>query len=157
MWFLGEHGGGEPDPEPLPAAGSEVGALLGLDAQDPGIGAALTEAGADLLASSTHDWPQLAEQQLAFARLTARSVGAPLARADWRYGSAIYGRDGETLASAGTDLRRTLVVAEVASAAPTPYARIGDAIGWGVFAVTLGLALAALAAPRLGLRGAPRA
>jgi apolipoprotein N-acyltransferase len=157
MWFLGEQGGGEPDPEPLPVAGSQVGTLLGLDAQDPGIAAALADSGADVLASSTHDWPALAEQQRAFARLTARSVGAPLARADWRYGSAVYGRDGDSLANAGTDLRRTLVLAEVAPASPTPYARIGDAIGWLVVTITLAIGAAALAAPTLGLRAARRA
>jgi apolipoprotein N-acyltransferase len=159
MWFLGEAGGGEPDPEPLAVPGWRVGTLLGLDAQDPGIAAALADAGADLLASSTHDWPALADQQRAFAKLTTRSVGAPLARADWRYGSAVYGRDGETLASAGTELRRTLVLAELAPGDPTPYARIGDAIGWVVLAtaVTLGVAAALVASRARRPPGAARA
>jgi apolipoprotein N-acyltransferase len=157
MWVLGEAGGGEPDPEPLAIPRWPVGTLLGLDAQDPGIAAALADAGAELVASSTHDWPALAEQQRALARLTARSVGASVARADWRYGSGVYDRDGETLASAGTELRRALVLAELAPADPTPYARVGDAIAWVVLAIALALGAAALVVSRPRRRGAPRA
>jgi apolipoprotein N-acyltransferase len=151
MWFLGEEGGGEPPPEPLPIDRWRVGTLLGVDAQDPGIAAALSDAGASLLVSSTHDWPALAGQQNAFARLEARAAGAPVVRTDWRYGSAVYGRDGEELAEAGTGVRRTIVLAEVTPAAPTPYARIGDTLGWSALAISLLLGAARLA--RHALRG----
>ena len=151
MWFLGEQGGSEPSPEPLPAGGRLVGTLLGVDTQDPGIAAALADAGASLLASSTHDWPGLAAEQAAFARLTARAVGAPLVRADWRYGSAIFAADGEQLAGAGGELRRTVVLARVTLADPTPYAEIGDALGWSFLAISVLLGGAGLAARR-GLR-----
>jgi apolipoprotein N-acyltransferase len=159
MWFLGEEGGGEPPPEPLPAGRWRVGTLLGVDAQDPGIPAALADGGASLLASSTHDWPALAVEQTAFARLAARAVGLPVVRADWRYGSAIYARNGDELAGTGTDLRRTVLVAEVAPGERTPYARIGDVVGWTTLAISLLVGAAALAmrAPRLRTRaGSPR-
>jgi hypothetical protein len=60
-------------------------------------------------------------------------------RADWRYGSAIYGPDGELLADAGTALDRTVVVAEVASGPADPYPAAGDAFGWIALAVSLAL------------------
>jgi apolipoprotein N-acyltransferase len=159
MWFLGEEGGGEPDPEPLPAGRWRVGTLLGVDAQDLGIAAALADRGASVLASSTHDWPALAEQQAAFARLAARAVGSPVVRSDWRYGSAIYARNGDRLAGVDTELRRAVVVAEVAPAERTPYARIGDPLGWAAVVISLLLGAAALVtrAPRLRTRaGSPR-
>lgn len=154
MWFLGEEGGGEPPPEPLRLAGLRVGTLLGVDTQDPGVARELSDSGAMLLASATHDWPALAIQQGAFARLAARAVGTPLVRADWRYGSAIYGRDGVELAGAGSGRRRTVVVAEVTPGSPTPYARVGDALGWFALAIFLMLgAVSVMRAARLHAAG----
>jgi apolipoprotein N-acyltransferase len=144
MWFLGEQGGGAPDPRPLGAAGTRVGTLLGVDVQDPSLAGRLVERGAELLTSSTHDWRQLATAHRALASLGAEAAGAPLVRADWRYGSAIYDRDGNALADAGADRRRTVITAAVEPGGPTPYARIGDAVGW----VSLALAVAAWVATR---------
>jgi apolipoprotein N-acyltransferase len=137
MWFVDEHAG--PLEPGRPAAG--IGTLLGVDNQDPGVARALAAENADLLVSSTHDWAELAPQQLAFSRLHASSLGLPLVRADWRFGSAVFQPGGAVTAEAASGKRRTVVVTRVETASPTPYVRIGDAFGW----VALGLA-AALAA-----------
>jgi apolipoprotein N-acyltransferase len=137
MWFLGEDGGNKSAPEPLATANGAVGTLLGVDNQDPGLGRLLSVRGADLLASSTHDWRQLAEQQRAFARVQAAASRVPVVRADWRYGSAVYDTDGEPVADAGTALRRTAVVGEVRIAGPgTGYREVGDVVGWFALAAT---------------------
>jgi apolipoprotein N-acyltransferase len=129
MWFLGE-GSEEAAPRPLPAGGIEVGAMLGVDSQDPGSARELAASGASLLSASTHDWEELARQHRAFERLSTAATGLPLVRADWRYASAVYDADGAELASAGEELRRTIVVARVGLGSPTPYVRIGDGFGW---------------------------
>jgi apolipoprotein N-acyltransferase len=139
MWFLGEEAA-ETEPRPLASGAPEVGTLLGLDDQEPAIAGELASNGAGLIASSTHDWPQLATQQRAMAAIAARATGAPVVRADWRYGSAIYDRDGQRVADAGEGLRRTAITAAVSAADPTPYARMGDVVGW----VAAGISLAAL-------------
>jgi apolipoprotein N-acyltransferase len=130
MWFLGEEGGDAPPPRPLAAAGARVGTLLGVDVQDPSVSRRLVAADADLIASSTHDWRQLAAQHRELSSLEAVAAGVSITKADWRFGSAVYGREGEVLADAGEDRRRTVVVAEVSPAAPTTYAHIGDVVGW---------------------------
>jgi hypothetical protein len=89
--------------------------------------------GADTIASSTHDWEQLAVQQRAAARLWSRALGVALVRADWRYGSAVVDR-GVVRAEAGTGRRRAVVVAAVASPRWTPYRTLGDALGWAAVA-----------------------
>jgi apolipoprotein N-acyltransferase len=129
MWFVGERAGGA-GPRTLPAADHELGTLLGVDVQDPNLPRALSNAGAEIVASSTHDWPQLATQHRALAALGAKASGVPVVRADWRYGSAIYDRDGELVADAGEGRARTVLVADVAAGSPTPYTALGDAIGW---------------------------
>lgn len=152
MWFLGETSLDAPA-IPLHTGRASVGTLLGVDTQDPHVGAVLAGRGARLLTSSTHDWSQLAPQHRAFARTAARATGLPLVRADWRYGSAIYDPSGDVLADAGTQLRRTVVVAPVSP--PTganPYATLGDAVGFGAAAA----ALLILAAGSLGPRRAQR-
>jgi apolipoprotein N-acyltransferase len=143
MWFLGEGASGEP-PQPLVANGVPVGTLLGVDAQDSLIAAELAS-DADVIASATHDWPQLATQQRAMAALTAQATGTPVVRADWRYGSAVYDRDGDLVADAGEQKRRTAITATVEAAAPTPYVTIRDAVGW----VAVAIALAALVSGRV--------
>ena len=67
-------------------------------------------------------------------------------KADWRYGSAIYDRDGDVLADAGGDRRRTVLVAAVEPGDPTPYAAIGDAVGWASLALALAVWIGARAA-----------
>jgi apolipoprotein N-acyltransferase len=124
--------------------------MLGVDNQGPRVARPLADGGAELLASATHDWEQLATEQRAFAALNAGATGTPLVRADWRYGSAIYAADGELLADAGAGLRRAVLVAQVSLAAGhTPYTGIGDAFGW------LFLALSC-AAGALGIVGGRR-
>jgi hypothetical protein len=140
MWFLGEEAT-EAEPRPLASGAPEVGTLLGLDDQEAAIAGELASNGAGLIASSTHDWPQLATQQRAMAAITARATGAPVVRADWRYGSAIYDRDGQRVADAGEGLQRTAITAEVSAADPTPYARLGDAIGWVAAAISIAAVL----------------
>jgi apolipoprotein N-acyltransferase len=131
MWFLGEDGGNRRDPAPVRAPGGRLGTLLGVDDQDPASGRRLAASGATVLASSTHDWKQLAVHHRAHARLQAIATGAPLVRADWRYGSAIYDRDGRQLASTGSAKRRAVLVAQVRPAGGrTGYTRVGDAPAW---------------------------
>lgn len=144
MWFLGERGGNRGRARPVEADGLRVGTLLGVDAQEPAPARRLARAGAELLASSTHDWAALAGQQLAQARLHAAGLRVPLVRADWRYGSAVIGPDGDVLASAGLEKRRLVLVGDVPTAGPaTPYRRVGDAVGWLAVAALLPIAAAA--------------
>lgn len=146
MWFLGEDA--EPaDPRPLTAARAEVGTMLGVDTQDPGVAASLADSGAGLLTSSTHDWRQLAPHHLAHARTAAVATGLPLVRADWRFGSAIFDASGDPVSEAGEGERRDVVVGTVDPAgSPTPYATLGDAVGWAC--VALGAAWLAAGATR---------
>jgi apolipoprotein N-acyltransferase len=150
LWYLGENpGSGEQGP--IEIAGREVGVLLGVDTQDARNGAALAAQGAELLVSATHDWRQSAGPARAYARLAARAAGRPLVRADWRYGSAIYGADGTALEDAGGRRDRTALVATVELAgSTTPYARLGDAIGWLAVGAMGLVALAALGLNRAG-------
>jgi apolipoprotein N-acyltransferase len=130
-WFLDEDGGNRRPPEPVAAGPTRLGTLLGVDNQGPRTARVLAEGGAELLASATHDWEELAASQRAFAAINAGATGTPLVRADWRYDSAIYSADGELVASAGDGLERTLVIGRVnLSAGHTPYAAIGDVLGW---------------------------
>jgi apolipoprotein N-acyltransferase len=146
MWFLGEERGGATDPTPLRAAGARVGTLLGVDVQDPDLAGQLADAEAEMIVSSTHDWRQLAPQHRALASLGAAASGVPVVRADWRYGSAVYARDGSPIADAGEDRRRTVVVAAVDPGSPTPYARLGDVVGWASLAIAATAWLATWAA-----------
>lgn len=131
MWFLGERGDNQAPPQPVALRVGRVGTMLGVDNQDPGVARALAARGAALLTSSTHDWRGLAPYQRALSQLHARSLGIPLARADWRFGSALYDAGGDERASGDDDKRRTVLVGEVsAGGARTPYARIGDAVAW---------------------------
>jgi apolipoprotein N-acyltransferase len=143
MWFLGEEDRSDAPPRPLRAAGLRVGTLLGVDVQDPNLPRLLADRDADLIASSTHDWPQLATQHRALAALGAKASGVPLVRADWRYGSAIYDREGDAIADAGRERGRTVVIADVETASPTSYARIGDVVGWTALVAAVAAWLAA--------------
>jgi apolipoprotein N-acyltransferase len=145
MWFIGESGGNKTAPRPVRAAGARIGTLLGVDNQDPDLAATLARAGASVLASSTHDWPQLAETQRAFAQFHARATGLPVIRADWRFGSAIYDAGGRLLADAGDARRRATVVATARPALrATTAAGIGDVPGsTAVVATVLALAVGA--------------
>jgi apolipoprotein N-acyltransferase len=119
----------------------------------------LADGGAELLASSTHDWEQLASAQRAFAAINAGSTGTPLVRADWRYGSAIYAADGEIVADAGEGLRRTVVTGTVRVAGgSTPYTSIGDALGWGFLTLSCAAGAAGFLARRRfgGIASTPR-
>jgi apolipoprotein N-acyltransferase len=143
MWFLGERGGDPVPPEPVETDVARLGTLLGVDAQDPAGPRRLVAEGADLVASSTHDWGALAEQQRALARFHATAVRAPFVRADWRYGSTILDARGRIEADAGLAKRRTVLVAEVeVGAATTPYGRVGDAFGWACVVALAPLLLA---------------
>jgi apolipoprotein N-acyltransferase len=131
MWFLGENGDNRAAPKPVSATGVRTGTMLGVDNQGPRVARALAGERAQLLVSATHDWEQLAGPQRAFAAVNAAATGTPLVRADWRYGSAIYGPDGELIAAAGSGLERTVLVASVPlGMGSTPYTAIGDALGW---------------------------
>jgi apolipoprotein N-acyltransferase len=152
LWFIGERrAAGEEGP--VAVEGREVGALLGVDVQDARNAAALGALGAELLVSATHDWRQSAVPARAYARLASRASGLPLVRADWRYGSAIYGRDGAALDEVDGGVARATVVASVELASsPAPYARLGDAVGWLAVA-GVGLAALIALASRLSLGG----
>jgi len=153
MWFLGENGDNRRPPQPVPTGPVRLGTMLGVDNQGPSVARGLADGGAELLASATHDWEQLATEQRAFAAINARATGTPVVRADWRYGSAIYTADGELVADAGKGLRRTVLIAPVdVGAGHTLYTSLGDAFGWGFLA----LSCAAGAAAFLGGRGLGR-
>jgi len=141
LWFLGERPADRPL-GPLETAGLSLGPLLGTDTLNARFAGRLTAGGAGLLVSATHDWHQSAVPARAYAQLAARATGAPLLRADWRYGSAVYRADGELAADAGGERLRTVVVAEIPlGAGATPYARAGDFVGWAAVAA-VGLAVA---------------
>jgi apolipoprotein N-acyltransferase len=142
MWFLGEAGDNRVPPEPVLVEGVRLGTLLGVDNQDPGVARALVAAGAEILASTTHDWKQLARQQRAFSQLHAAALAVPVVRADWRYGSAVYDAGGREVADAGSEKRPAALLAEVRAAGGlTPYARIGDVLGWAAVAAAAALGL----------------
>ena len=145
MWFLGEQDGNRAAADPVSAGLTSVGTLLGVDNQDPAWPRRLSAGGAGLIASSTHDWAALADQQLALSQLHATALRVPLVRADWRYGSAIVDADGEIRANAGLEKRRTVLVAEVTTAGgATLYSRVGDLAGWLCVAALAPLALLSL-------------
>jgi apolipoprotein N-acyltransferase len=157
MWFLGERAG-DSGPAPVDAEGVRVGAMLGVDNQDPASARNLVSRAAELLVSSTHDWRQLAAQQRAFSRLHAAALRVPIVRADWRYGSAIFDVDGRVRADAGLAKRRTVVVAEVAGrGSETFYKRIGDWFAWFALATATGFAVTAAVALRRQRAQAERA
>src|SRR5215207_1747297 len=146
MWFLGENGDNRAAPEPVSVAGVRMGSMLGVDNQGPRVARALTGDRADLLVSATHDWEQLAGPQRAFAAVNSAATGTPLVRADWRYGSAIYGPKGDRIAAAGGDLERTVLVASVSlGEGSTPYTEIGDVLGWIFLALSCAAGAVALA------------
>jgi apolipoprotein N-acyltransferase len=150
MWFLGENGDNRAAPQPVSVTDVRTGTMLGVDNQGPRVARALAGERAELLVSATHDWEELAGPQRAFAAINAAATGTPLVRADWRYGSAIYGPDGERIAGAGNGLERTVLVASVPlNSGSTPFTAIGDALGW------LFLALSC-AAGAVGLTGGYR-
>ncbi len=140
MWFWGEGGGNRVPPEPAPTGVGRVGTTLGVDNQDPAPVRELAGARADVVTSSTHDWRELAVSQRALSRLRAIESGAPLVRADWRFGSALFDARGDVAADAGEGRRRTALVATVATRSETtPYVGIGDVLGWA--ALVAGAAL----------------
>jgi apolipoprotein N-acyltransferase len=149
MWFLGERTIDAPaGPKDLGVA--SVGTLLGVDSQDPASARTLARLGAQLLASATHDWQELLPQQHAYAQLHASALRIPVAKADWRYGSAIWDGAGRLLVDAGLERERTVLVASVGlDAAPTPYRRLGDVLGWAA-------AVGAAALLGLGIRSRRR-
>jgi apolipoprotein N-acyltransferase len=143
MWFLGERGWPDLGPGPVEAGGVAVGAMLGVDNQDPASARVLVERGARLLAASTHDLAGLAAHQSALARLHAAALGVPVVRADWRYGSAVVRAGGERAAEATAGKRRAVVVAEVeVPSSTTLYARVGDSLAWAAVAAAVLVALA---------------
>ena len=146
MWFIGENGDNRAPPEPVSVRGVRIGTMLGVDNQGPRVARTLADEGTDLLVSATHDWEQLAGPQRAFAAINAAATGRPLVRADWRYGSAIYGADGEQVAGAGGGLERTVLVTSVPlGGGNTPYASIGDLLGWLFLALSCSAAVVGMA------------
>jgi apolipoprotein N-acyltransferase len=145
MWFLGEQGGNRVPPRPVETRVGTLGTMLGVDNQDARVARELAAAGAGLIASSTHDWKQLAPQQRAFTQIHAVAVGRPILRADWRNGSFVVDGDGEIRADAGGATRRTVLVADVRpGSGETLYVRMGDVLGWAAVAGALAVAGAAL-------------
>jgi apolipoprotein N-acyltransferase len=150
MWYLGERRSEDPPPTPALTDGHRVAALLGTDNKAPALAARAARNGASLIASSTHDWEELAAAQRAYTRLNAASTGLPVVRADWRFGSAIYGGGGRVIADAGLERKRTVVVGEISSlSGETLYSSLDDSAGWlAVCAVGAGLLLSAYARRR---------
>jgi apolipoprotein N-acyltransferase len=151
MWFLGEDGGNRRPPAPVLAGPARVGTMLGVDNQDPDIARRLVAAGAELISSATHDWEQLAVQQRAFASIHARATETPVARSDWRYGSALFDSNGEVVATVEGEKRREVLVAPLhPSAGETAYLKLGDAVGWASLALSVVAALSAAVRRRRG-------
>jgi apolipoprotein N-acyltransferase len=157
MWFVDERAGPLEPARPVGVGPVVLGTLLGVDNQDPAVPRRLVAADAELLTASMHDWDELAPQQRAFSRLHAAALGVPLVRADWRFGSAVYGPDGSVVADAAPGKRRAVVVGTVRSAAARPYAWIGDVFGWAALAGALVFALPAVQTPKERRLTAPRA
>lgn len=147
MWFLGERASPANGARVADLGALRVASLLGVDTQDAAVAREAAGAGANLITSSTHDWRRLAGVHQAFAAISSRSSGLPIVRADWRYGSAIYDRDGTLVADAGSEKRRAALVADVALGAATPYVRLGDAVGWIALAATLAAWLGGVVPP----------
>lgn len=128
MWFLRE-GALPAGAEPLDVGGVRVGALLGVDTQDPRSAARLAGRGAQVLAAATHDWQELSAHHRAAAKIAARSAGLGLVRSDWQYRSSIVAPDGRTLADAGGERRRVVLRGSLPLAgSTTPYTASGDAL-----------------------------
>jgi apolipoprotein N-acyltransferase len=155
-WFWDEDDGNRVPPRPVEAAGVRIGTLLGVDNQDPAVARRLSDAGAEVLVSSTHDWRELSVLQRAYSRIAAAATGAPVVRADWRYGSAVIDSGGEDAAAPGTEKSRRVVVADVRTrSGSTPYTAIGDAVGWLCAALSVGVWLA-VPVSRIRQRGRTR-
>ena len=156
MWFLGENGNNRVPPATVDTPVGRLGTMLGVDNQDPRSPRDLVNLDATLISSSTHDWRQLAPEQTALSQLHSRSLNVPIVRADWRFGSAIIDSDGRLVADAGRDQHRVVLVADVQpSAGTTPYARVGDVLGWAVVAF-VAAAWVLLRLPRRWLSGTTR-
>jgi apolipoprotein N-acyltransferase len=154
MWFLGERTF-EAEAGPKELGPVAFGTMLGVDNQDPASARGLARLGAELLGSATHDWRELAPQQRAYAQLHAATLRLPVARADWRYGSALWDASGRIVADAGLDRERTVLVAAVEPGGPaTPYERLGDVVAWTSAAATLALLALGIRRRRRGSRAA---
>ena len=156
MWFLGEKSDNRVPPEPVVVDGLAIGTMLGVDSQNAAIARKLVRAGADLIASSTHDWEQLAPQHAAYARVAAASLDVPIVRADWRNVSAIYTADGRVAATTGRETRRAIAVAQITTGAGgTAFGTIGGAVGWLAVGVSAGALALPIGARVVGRRRSP--
>lgn len=111
------------------------GALLGLAAGPDGTYtdtlARLARAGAQLAAIPTHDWQALTRVHLAQLRTRAAEHRIAVVKADWRYGSAVIGPDGEIIAATPAERRQpgVIVAAVPLVRSGTPYSASGDWLG----------------------------
>ena len=111
------------------------GVFLGLAAGPDGTYtdtlARLARAGAQLVAIPTHDWQAFTRGHLAHLRTRAAEHRIAVVKADWRYGSAVIGPDGEIIAGAPAERRQPgVIVADVPVVrSGTPYSASGDWLG----------------------------
>ena len=124
-------------------AGIRLGLAAGPDGTYTDTLVRLARMGAALVAIPTHDWAAYTAPHIRHLRLRAAEHRLAIAKADWRYGSAVIGPDGRIAAATPPDrAEEALLVANVRLTAPgTFYTATGDWLG----AAALG-ALAALLA-----------
>lgn len=93
----------------------------------------LARGGAQLLALSTHDWVGQSGTYGVHTRLRAVENGVAIVKCDWEVGSLVADPYGRLLAAAPTDRTvERIVWADVplGPAGRTPYAHVGDVLGW---------------------------
>ncbi len=118
------------------------GVLLGLAAGPDGTYtntlARLARAGARLVAIPTHDWQAFTRVHLAQLRTRAAEHRIAVVKADWRYGSAAIGPDGEIIAETPAERAQPgVIVADLPLArSGTPYSASGDWVGVAALVVT---------------------
>lgn len=112
-------------------AGTRLGLAAGPDGTYTDTLARLAGLGAALVAIPTHDWAAYTAPHIGHLRLRAAEHRLAIAKADWRYGSAVVAPGGEIVASTSLDqAREELLVADVPLGRPgTFYTATGDWLG----------------------------
>lgn len=117
--------------ETYDVAGIRLGLAAGPDGTYTDTLARLARMGAALVAIPTHDWAAYTTPHIGHLRLRAAEHRLAIAKADWRYGSAVIAPDGKLVAgtSPGQE-REELLVADVPLSEPgSIYTRTGDWLG----------------------------
>lgn len=135
-----------------------IAAVICFDADFPDLIRQAGLADADLLLVAAADWPAIARVHADMAVVRGIETGAAVLRSASGGVSLAADRNGRVLARSDQKAN-TLIVDIPMRGEATPYARLGDIIGWGAtgLIVLLGLSTAALAAWRRLRRKQPAA